>query len=537
MRAFIFVLVLGLATSLQAQIPILTAVVNAASNLLPGLPNSAVAQGSLMVLYGTGLGPATLVSISNYPLPTALGGTSVKIAIGGKTIDALVYYSSATQAAAIVPSITPTGTGAVTVTYNGSTSASIAVSVLRNNVGLYTVNSQGTGGAVVTFADYSYLSPTNAANPGDTVILWANGLGPIQGDDAQRPITVDMTDVPLEVYIGGRPAPVLFRGRNSCCASLDQINIQIPAGVAGCVTPIVLKIGSLVSNTAMIPLAPAGRRCTNNDPAGKDGDLQSFIGKSRFVLGQVALLRSTILSPGSGTGIRSDTSDDGSAFFTKFTSPNLYALGSAVDLPPSGSCAILAGPNASAFTGVPTAYLDAGAAITLNGPNGLRTYPKSVYDGNILYFGNPVTGYLEGGPYMVTGPGGPDIGAFTANLNFPKSFTWINQATYTSVTRANGLTVSWVGGEGLVQISGQSTVATSATTSISARFDCVAKATDGTFTIPPAVLLSLPATGTALGTLTVGNIYNRVPFSATGVDRGFIYFGASGLNLGIVEYR
>ena len=65
----------------MAQTPAVSAVVNAASNLPPGLPNGGIAQGALMILYGTGLGPATLVSVSAYPLPATLApGNQRKVA-------------------------------------------------------------------------------------------------------------------------------------------------------------------------------------------------------------------------------------------------------------------------------------------------------------------------------------------------------------------------------------------------------------------------------------------------------------------------
>ena len=98
-------------------------------------------------------------------------------------------------------------------------------------MGLYTVNSQGTGPAVVTFTDYTYVTPANAAHPGDYIILWADGLGPITTSDAKQPVSDNMTGIPLEVVIGGKAsATILYQGRNTCCASLDQINVQIPAG-------------------------------------------------------------------------------------------------------------------------------------------------------------------------------------------------------------------------------------------------------------------------------------------------------------------
>lgn len=124
MRAYHFaVLSLITCSPALAQTPTVSTVVNAASNLLPGLPNAGIAQGALMILYGTALGPPTLASISAYPLPMILAGTSFRITIAGRNSDAFLYYTLANQVAAIMPSNTSAGTGTVTVTYNGRSSA------------------------------------------------------------------------------------------------------------------------------------------------------------------------------------------------------------------------------------------------------------------------------------------------------------------------------------------------------------------------------------------------------------------------------
>lgn len=522
-----------------AQTPAVTSVVNSASNLPAGLPNAGIAQGALMTIFGSNLGPGNIILTPGYPLTAALAGTSVRITMGSKNVDALMYYTLVSQVAAIVPSTTPTGTGTVTVTYNGKTSAAFPITIVQNNAGLYTVNSAGSGTAVATFGDYSYVTPSNAANPGEYLVLWANGLGPVSTDDAQQPVSADMTNVPVEVFIGGKPAPVLFRGRNSCCSSLDQINIQVPDGVAGCVTPLVVKIGSMVSNTATIPLAASGRNCKTNSGAITDGLFQSFNGKTQPTVGQVAMLRSRIRMPGTGNTISTTTGDAGSAFFYKATPAYPFALAQNVDLQPAGSCLI-----SISASGAPAAYtttsLDAGPQITITGPNGTRTYPRNT---SLTYLGTLGAGvdgnYLDAGNYTVSGAGGPNVGAFQTSVNFPKTLVWTNQDTTMTVSRAAGVTVNWTGGDpaGTVQISGQTTAQTSPTTTVAARFDCAAKVSDGSFTIPPAVLLSLPPTGTKLGTLTVGDTYARAPFQASGLDFGFIYFGSSGLNLDIVTYQ
>ena len=56
-----------------------------------------------------------------------MGGTSVSVTVGSTTVSAPMYYTSATQVAALLPSNTPTGSGTLTVTYSGTASAAVAV--------------------------------------------------------------------------------------------------------------------------------------------------------------------------------------------------------------------------------------------------------------------------------------------------------------------------------------------------------------------------------------------------------------------------
>ena len=59
------------AASGGANAPIITAIENAATNIPPGLPNAAIAQGALFVVKGRNLGPANAVVASAFPLRTS----------------------------------------------------------------------------------------------------------------------------------------------------------------------------------------------------------------------------------------------------------------------------------------------------------------------------------------------------------------------------------------------------------------------------------------------------------------------------------
>jgi hypothetical protein len=64
-----------------AQTPMITAVENAATNIPPGLPNSAIAQGALFVVKGANLGPANYTQATAFPLPLVIGSTSITVSV------------------------------------------------------------------------------------------------------------------------------------------------------------------------------------------------------------------------------------------------------------------------------------------------------------------------------------------------------------------------------------------------------------------------------------------------------------------------
>src|SRR5260370_42272615 len=85
-------------------------VVNAASQAIPGLPNAAIAQGSIFVINGLNFGT----------------GASVQVTVNGATLAAPIVAVSSTQLTAVMPSTAPAGSGAGTVTVNNQTSAAEA---------------------------------------------------------------------------------------------------------------------------------------------------------------------------------------------------------------------------------------------------------------------------------------------------------------------------------------------------------------------------------------------------------------------------
>ena len=89
-------------------------ILNAASYSLSGLPNAGIAQGSMFLVFGSGLGPAALSQVSAFPLPNKLAETSIKVTVNSITLDVPMVYTLASQICGILPSSIPTGTGTLT---------------------------------------------------------------------------------------------------------------------------------------------------------------------------------------------------------------------------------------------------------------------------------------------------------------------------------------------------------------------------------------------------------------------------------------
>lgn len=81
---------LAVGTALYAQQPTVASVVNAGSYAGDGLPNAPIAQGSLFVLFGTNMGPATLQGAPSFPLQTTLAGTTIDITVNGTTTQGIM---------------------------------------------------------------------------------------------------------------------------------------------------------------------------------------------------------------------------------------------------------------------------------------------------------------------------------------------------------------------------------------------------------------------------------------------------------------
>jgi len=515
--------------------PTITNVENAASNNPQGLPNAPIAQGAIFIIQGTDLGPATISVASSAFQSTTLSNTSVAVTVNGTTVNVPLYYTSAGQVAGLLPSNTPTGTGTITVSYAGATSATAPITVVANNLGIFTVNSSGEGPGIVTYSDYSLVSDAKAsncggpntacgaANPGDTLILWATGLGPVNGNDvAGAGLGVNMPNIPLKLWLGGIPAPISYQGRSGCCVGEDQIVFTVPDNVpTGCAVPLLVQINNQVSNGVLMPVASGSRNCTATNPALAAEDVAQTV-----LSGQLGGFADITLEPG-GTG-NPDAARLQFGEITAYTAGLQPFFVTLLDDLAPGTCGVynnLLSITSLAATG---GNADAGSSFMITGPNGIMTLPagQSQLDSNGTF--------LIPGAFTISGAGGANIGAFKTNVIIPQTPTLTMPSPSnppSSITRSNGLTVSWTGGSANTEV--QITVygATDNTGLTGAQVVCEVPSTAGTFTIPGYLLSALPAGN--FGALNFSPFTPEVPITATGLIFGEVETSLPGTGFGV----
>jgi uncharacterized protein (TIGR03437 family) len=509
--------------------PTIKGVANAAANIPFNYP---IAQGAIFVIYGSGLGPANISTASSPFQSTNLSGTSVSVTVSGTTVNALMYYASDGQVAGLLPSNTPTGSGTWIVTYNGQNSAAFTHGVGPNSFGIFTVDSTGQGAAVVTYPDYSLVSPVKAANcggpnttcgaatAGDTLILWGTGLGAVNGSDASGAgLGQNMPNIPVMVWLGGVQAPVTYRGRSGCCIGEDQIVFTVPNAVpTGCAVPLSVQIGTTVSNTGLIAVANGSRNCTpvNAGLAALSAAAIEQLVTSGAPL-RLAVLNLTKLPDGKGGYL-----DNARFQFFKVTSffpgSQPFFL-SDIDDPPVGTCVVYS--NANGNNDVPFADgadLNAGSTFTIQGPSGVTTVGSSSSGGGNSTTLSSAGAFLVPGNYTIKGTGGADIGAFTANFSLTGLPARTGPANNTTVTRTNGLTFTWTpapSGNVWMQV----TSGTDSSLTYGFTTTCVAPASTGSFTIPAYALLPhIP------GSFSYAQLYSSqtFAFAAPGADAAIV---------------
>lgn len=204
-------------------------IVNAADN-----QSGQLAANTIGTIYGTNLAYATAAissgDIRNGLLPTVLGDDETQVFIAGNAAN--LYYVSPTQINFLVPPNLLALPVSVYVAVDSLRGPLINLTLGPAAPGLFQLDATN---AVATLPNGNVLTPCAPAQPGDTVVLWATGLGQtdpqvVYGElpTAAAPLTSGGN---LSILLDGTPVPnesIAYAGIAPGFAGLYQINFKLP---------------------------------------------------------------------------------------------------------------------------------------------------------------------------------------------------------------------------------------------------------------------------------------------------------------------
>lgn len=244
--------------------------ISALTNAASFSTNLSCNPGSLATLWGAGFAPEPGESATGLPLPAVLSGISVQM----NGVSARLLYVGPTQINLQCPSLPPGTDLQITVERTHAQQKAIVVHSLRIPMqqaapGIFSLDSSGSGQGVVVIANSGELAslakpgiPSQPAHPGDYLVLYATGLGPVDHEVAVGeaagvdPLSWALGDV--RVKVASVFQQVTFAGLAPGFAGLYQVNILLSEGIpAGPAVPVTLQValpdgGLLESNEVTI---------------------------------------------------------------------------------------------------------------------------------------------------------------------------------------------------------------------------------------------------------------------------------------------
>jgi hypothetical protein len=361
--------------------------------------------------------------------------------------------------------------------------------------------------------------------------LWGTGLGPVAADNVAP--TAGNLATPVEVFVGGQQATVLYSGRSPCCSGVDQIVFNVPANASlGCYVPVQVRTNQTVlSNSVTMAIQNGGAACS--DPLNplsaafqKGGNLGvAVLSQSENYMDVDA---NTPLDVTSGLAMLTLRIDPGGAFF----------FNPAISAPPVGACSTYTVSGLHPVSSLPDLFgglgaeMDAGASVNVSGIGSAsiaRAASSPLYAAllgtNDPLFGPSSLVINPSGTTTVSSMGGSVVGAFSVAIPAAPALNWINRSQIFSVDRSQPLVLTWdTSGlqNGLMVVTG---LEYDLPTNTQRGFVCSAPAGAGSFNVPAYILGTLqasrPNVGQSTGILMLGAMAPLAPFSASGLDSGF----------------
>ncbi len=207
------------------------------SPILDGVRNSAsytnvneVAAGSFISIFGEQLASSPTFA-SSVPFPAQLGG--IQATLAGTPL--LLYYASTGQVNALIPFLPDQlpDTPQSLVVYRNGVPALLSLNLVVYQPGIFSTAANGMGQGAIQNASYQLVDSAHPAQPGDTILIYSGGLGPVANPPTAGAVASagSTTKTIPNVYIDGIDAQVVYSGLSPGSVQLYQVNAIVPQGV------------------------------------------------------------------------------------------------------------------------------------------------------------------------------------------------------------------------------------------------------------------------------------------------------------------
>jgi uncharacterized protein (TIGR03437 family) len=214
-----------------SQTPVVVSLVNAASYVDDGC-----SPGTVATLLGRGFVNTAAKSAATGPIPIEVNGLRVRM--NGNYVP--VYFASESQVNIQCPESAPNSVLTLVVESQTGSSPPLSTTLQYATPGIFTLDGSGKGQGAVLIANSSAVVmahtnrlPSQPAKPGDSISIYATGLGPVTVNlPSGQPAPLDTlvhSVAPVDVVIGGVNAKVTFAGLAPGYTGLFQVNAKIPA--------------------------------------------------------------------------------------------------------------------------------------------------------------------------------------------------------------------------------------------------------------------------------------------------------------------
>jgi uncharacterized protein (TIGR03437 family) len=119
----------------------------------------------------------------------------------------------------------------------GFSTFGVLVNGAPSNILFNTVNTYSPGIFVITHQNGTLVNDAGPATVGETLVVYATGLGPVNGPmvtgQPASSTTLEPTNPQATAKLNSITAPVVFSGLTPGFIGLYQVNVTVPPGVSG----------------------------------------------------------------------------------------------------------------------------------------------------------------------------------------------------------------------------------------------------------------------------------------------------------------